>query len=537
MTQSNGPLQEADERYATLLNNANAVRALCSSVEGTLGPKGLDVMLVGQNGDVIITNDGVTILDKMDVSHPAAKLLIQVARAQQNEVGDGTTTATVLAGALVQEGVAQVTRGVPAAKVVSGLLQGIAFASEQLQARSISLNGWEDERLLRAVHIAGREQADIVRLVMEAGRAVGWERLQDDRFRLAEAVVAHEKADNECFAGVLLKQKPLQREWLPERRDCRVLVLQDSLEPEALDEQLLTTEAGFQQYMAHRSLFIERLERLRELGVGFIVLERSIHPEAEQFCLDHDMMVVQRVSREDVLHVCRLTGAKPLKRAALAKEPSALSSLLGYAGCVRYDERLERVRIYGREAGASTTHGREFLDEGERQQHASHAHAPSPVQVTLIVGASTREVVGERARIAQDAASALQAAVRSGVLPGGGTAELAVSYALERFRETVRGMEAFGIAAVAQALRKPMAQIVLNAGFNPLEKLEEARAVQTATGSDAVGIDCDTGAAMDYLAAGIVDPAAVKLHALKAAGEVAAAVLRIHTIIKMRSDA
>lgn len=164
------------------------------------------------------------------------------------------------------------------------------------------------------------------------------------------------------------------------------------------------------------------------------------------------------------------------------------------------------------------------------------ASAPQRPQVTLIVGASTREVVGERARIAQDAASALQAAIQGGVLPGGGTTEVALAYRLERYRESVRGMEAFGIAAVAQALRKPMAQIVLNAGFNPLEKLEEARAAQLASNNDAIGIDCDSGALLDYAQAGIYDPAAVKLHALRAAGEVAAAVLRIHTVIKMRAQ-
>ena len=110
---------EGEERYSTLVNNAAAVRAICSAVEGTLGPKGLDTMLVGGQGDVIITNDGVTILEKMDVTHPAARLMIQVARSQQRQIGDGTTTATVLAGAMVQEGVAQVTRGVPVAKVVT----------------------------------------------------------------------------------------------------------------------------------------------------------------------------------------------------------------------------------------------------------------------------------------------------------------------------------------------------------------------------------------------------------------------------------
>lgn len=211
MTQGQGQVQETDERYATLLNNANAVRALSSAVEGTLGPKGLDVMLVGANGDVVITNDGVTILEKMDVTHPAARLLIQVARAQQSEVGDGTTTATVLAGALVQEGVAQVTRGVPAAKVVNGMLEGIHVAAARLAERALRLEGWDDPKLHRAVHIAGREQADIVRLVLEAGQAVGWEQLQDPAYRLAEQIVAHEKASNEWFHGVLLKQKPLQR--------------------------------------------------------------------------------------------------------------------------------------------------------------------------------------------------------------------------------------------------------------------------------------------------------------------------------------
>ncbi|MDK8181020.1 TCP-1/cpn60 chaperonin family protein [Paenibacillus sp. UMB4589-SE434] len=518
MSQGQSVWQENDDKYATLLNNAQAVRALCSAVEGTLGPKGLDVMLVGQQGEVIITNDGVTILEMMDVSHPIAKLVIQVARAQQHEVGDGTTTATVLAGALVQAGVDQVTRGVPAAKVVAGIQLGADFASEELRKRAVQLDGWDDPLLQRAVHIAGREQTDIVSLVLEAGKSVGWERLRDPRFRLAETVVAHEKASNEWFNGMLLKQKPLQREWLAERENCRVLVLRDSLEPEALDEQLLTTEAGFQQYMHLRANFMEQLERLHELDVGFIVLERGIHPEAEQFCLDHDMMVLQRVSRDDVQRVARLTGAKPLKRAALGKDAASLAGMLGCTARACYDERLERVRLYAPDAEVATPAARDKL-------------------VTLVVGASTREVVGERARIAADAAAALQAAIQGGILPGGGAAELAVAYALERYRETVRGMEAFGIAAVAEALRKPMAQIVLNAGFNPLEKLEEARAAQAHEATDTIGIDCDTGAVLDVFDAGVVDPAAVKLHALKAASEVAAAVLRIHTVIKMRVDA
>src|SRR4029079_13641400 len=125
-----------------------------AAVEGTLGPKGLDTMLVGTRGEVLITNDGVTILERMDVTHPAARLMVQVARSQQSIVGDGTTTATVLAAALVSEGVAQVIKGVPGAKVVRGMEQGIQLAMESLQSRSRSIADFTDPILFQIAYTA-----------------------------------------------------------------------------------------------------------------------------------------------------------------------------------------------------------------------------------------------------------------------------------------------------------------------------------------------------------------------------------------------
>lgn len=112
---SNG---EVDDKLAALITNTNAIRAVASAVEGTIGPKGLDIMLVDRFGEVTITNDGVTILKQMDVNHPAAKMLINIAKAQQEEIGDGTTTATIMAGSLVSEGANQVVRGVPVARII-----------------------------------------------------------------------------------------------------------------------------------------------------------------------------------------------------------------------------------------------------------------------------------------------------------------------------------------------------------------------------------------------------------------------------------
>ncbi|MHB1420447.1 MAG: TCP-1/cpn60 chaperonin family protein, partial [Bacillota bacterium] len=119
---------EVDERLVALINNSNAIRTIASSVEGTIGPKGLDTMLVDKFGEVVITNDGVTILDLMEVNHPAARMLINIAKAQQEEIGDGTTTATLMAGALVGAGVEQVIKGVPVVKVIEGLRAGVRRA-------------------------------------------------------------------------------------------------------------------------------------------------------------------------------------------------------------------------------------------------------------------------------------------------------------------------------------------------------------------------------------------------------------------------
>ena len=501
--------QDGDERLGALLNNASAIRAICSAVEGTLGPKGLDTMLVGPHGEVLVTNDGATILERMDVSHPAAKMLVQVAKAQQETIGDGTTTATVLAGALVAEGVAQVTRGVPVAKVVQGIQEGVRFAAERLSARARSVEGTGDPRLFRIAYVAGREQQDIAELVIDAAQAIGT-RMLEEEFRFADLIASHERQASEVWNGLLLEQKPLHPHLFEtEIAGPGILVLQDALEPEKLDEEALMTEAGFQTYLRLKERFADNLRKLAELGVRLIALDRGADPEAEQFCADCGIMVLPRVPRRTLKRLCEHTGAVPVKRSALNRTPEQLAGLIGRCGGAFYDSRIDRIRIYGG-AGRPTA--------------------------TVLVGASTREVAGERARIAKDAAAAVQAALKGGFLPGGGSVEVAVAHELDQYRMKMSGLESFGMSAVAEALRKPLSQIVQNAGFNPLEKLEAVKTAQLAEQSDSLGIDCDTGSVADCAAMGVIDPAPVKVHALKAAGEVACAVLRIQTVIKMKSE-
>ncbi|MCL6634963.1 MAG: TCP-1/cpn60 chaperonin family protein [Peptococcaceae bacterium] len=500
---------DVDERLGALLTNSNAIRAIASAVEGTLGPKGLDTMLVDKFGEVVITNDGVTILTMMEANHPAARMLINIARAQQEEIGDGTTTATVMAGALVSAGVEQVARGVPVARVIEGLRVGLKKALESMRERARPVNGVDDPIIHRVALVAGREHGDIADLVVRAASLIGEEKMKDPSFKFSDTVVAEEGADNQVFMGVIINKEPMNRQMPVELDNVRVLVIDDALEPEEIEDEALGTEAGFSRYLQLQAEFKDNVSKIAGLGVGLVLVDRGVDDAAEEILTDAGVMVIQRVANKELRKAAEHTGARPLKRTGLKKTAQDLAAYLGTAGKVFHDEKLEQV----------------WVKDGGGKPMA-----------TVLVGAATAEVVGERERIAKDAASSLQAAVKGGVVPGGGSLELAVAREVEKVREGIRGMAAYGVDCVVEALKRPMAQIVANAGFNPLEKLGDVIAAQAETGKYSLAVDCDSGQVVDMFEIGVVDPAPVKLYALKAAGEVAEAILRIDTIIKKREE-
>lgn len=496
-----------EEPLSALMTNANAVRVIAQAVEGTIGPKGLDTMLVDQFGDVVITNDGVTILELMDVNHPAARMLINIAKAQQEEIGDGTTTATILAGALVNEGVNQVRKGVPVVKVIEGMRLGINTALRVFTQKAVQVNGINDGVIENVARIAARENADIAELVIKAARLVGKEKLLDPAFKMADSIRAVEGAGNLVISGVIVEKEPVNTEMPKKLHSVKVLVIDDALEPEEVEDEALGTEIGFSRYLKLQEEFAYNIAKTARLGVGLVLIDRGIHDKAEEIFTDAGIMVLQRVPHRELCQAAEFTGAKLLKRTGLKKDEAELSQLLGEAAEVELDERLKHVLILG----------------GKGKAHA-----------TVLVGASTQEVVGERQRIAKDAAAAVQAAVKGGIVAGGGAAELAIAREVSSVRQQVKGMAVYGIDCVVEALKQPFAQIVLNAGFNPLEKLGNVIAAQIEQRKDSLGINCDSGEIADMLEMGVYDPVLVKKYALKAAGEVAEAVLRIDTIIKKK---
>jgi chaperonin GroEL (HSP60 family) len=500
---------EIDEKLAALLTNVNAVRAIASAVEGTIGPKGLDTLLVDRFGEVIITNDGMTILTRMDVNHPAAKMVINTAKAQEEEVGDGTTTATIMAGALLAEGVNQVMRGVPVTRVIEGIKTGVTRATELIETKAVKLHGVDDPVLHKVALVAGRENRDIAELVVSAAKMIGQDKLLDKRFKFSEIITAKEGAENEVFPGIIVDKERLNEEMPEDIENPVIMVIDDALEPEEVEEEALATEAGFRRYLELQEEFKQNLKKLIQLGVNCIIIDKGISDIAEEMLTDAKVMVATRVASADVRKVSEHTGARPVKRTGLKKPAEELKKYLGYAGRVYEDEKLECIRVIG----------------GKGKPTA-----------TILVGASTEEVRGERERICTDAAASVQAAVRGGIVPGGGALEIACAREVEKLRASQRGMQAYGLLCVVEALKRPLSQIVSNAGFNPLEKVGDVTARQTEEGNDNLAVDCETGEIKDMLELGVIDPAPVKSYALKAAMEIACAILRIDTIIKKKDE-
>ncbi|AOT72958.1 hypothetical protein Gferi_02355 [Geosporobacter ferrireducens] len=500
--------EKGRENYSALENNIQAIKALVSAVEGTLGPKGMDCMIVNDQGEFIVTNDGVTILTEMDVSHPAAIMLINGAFAQQNEIGDGTTTMTILTGQLLESSLHYIQKGVSIHQIIEGIKLAIQKSITHIQHSKIPIEA-ENWKLLRAiVRIAGRNDEALVELLHNAAEYVGEERLQFKDFRFADIIEGIEGLEDEVIKGMIIHRVPAGNLEDICIQNGKILVLDDELRPETLADELMGTESGFNQYIENRKIFEDGIQKIIDQKIDIVFLERTIDPYGEQLLTDAGIVVITHVLREQLSRLVRCTGAKFMKKSLLYKKHQELEVYCGKAGQIIYDAKLDGLKII-EGAGIPTA--------------------------TVLVSAATGIVTKEKERVARDAASALQAAVKEGIVAGGGAIELSCALMLEDLKYHTDGMEKYGIDCVIDALKKPMYNIIKNAGFNPLEKLEQTATAMKNTDCQSLGVCCDTGSVKDLLQARIIDPATVKIYALKAAGEIAEAILKIHLILKGRS--
>ncbi len=490
---------------AALMTNLEAIRTLTQIVAGTFGPKGLDCMLIDQNGEVIVTNDGATILKTIDTTHPIAQILINAIRLQEEKVGDGTTTASILTEGMITEGANQVIKGVPVIKVIDGIKLGIDAVLEILTKAKISIDRLDSPLLERIALISARGHHSLADLVVKAVRTLGEDYIAKPGFKLADQVLAFEGSITELISGTVINREPLNKVMPCRIEDAKILIIDDALEPIKVDHQALGTEAGFNRQLHNQELLHESIIRLAKMGVKGVFADRSISDQAESCLTDFGIIGVQGVLRREWERLADLTGARPIKREDLLKTTEELGTVIGKTAAVIVDEDNKNIRVLG---------------------------YPEQKMVTILVGAYAKEIVEEKERIVKDAAGAVQAAWHEGVVPGGGSIELGIARLLSKKPPT--NMNRYGYNCVVEALKKPIAQICSNAGFNNLEKIAEVWARQEETDSLGIGVNCETGQVEDLMQTGVYDPYLVKYYALKSAGEVAEAILRINTIVKMK---
>ncbi len=500
---------EKNNRLAALKNNVEAIRSVASSVKGTIGPRGMDCMIVDDHGNAIITNDGITILKSISATHPAARLLINAVITHQREVGDGTTTLTLLLGTLLDEALNVAEKGVPIHKIISGIKLGLDIALKIVDEEKILIQKENFNLLKDVAYISARENHNITRLIYEASKILGLEKLKDEKFSFCENIEVLEDYENKVFNGIIIDRNPTNKYEDFKFDNCKVLVLNDSLDVDYIDKGSLSTEVGFKNYINSIDTIKSWAQKIVDLKVDILFCDRGVNKEALHILSAGGVIVVDRVLNNQLLKIARYSGARLITKLYLNKEPEEIKTYLGYVQSILNDSQREHINLFfPKDRGA----------------------------VSIIISAATPEVINEKQRIAKDACSSLLHAARSGVVSGGGAFELFCATKIKEYADGMTDLSKYGIECVIKALRKPFIQMIENAGYNSLEILEKIDSYKNNNKEGFFTIDFDNGNVIDANINNLYDPATVKSSVLKKAKEISETILKINLILKGRTS-
>ena len=482
--------------FNALDSNSNAVMAVADTVRTTLGPKGLDKLLIDQAMNRHISNDGVTILLSLRAIHPVARMIVEIAERQEQKVGDGTTTAVVMAAEMIKEGKRLIRElGVHPTKVIEGIDGGIKYASELLEknSRKISLEGPELEQVVKTSLSSKFDGKALSKLVVDVIRKIGKDGYFNDSYDFAKSlrVIRRTDVSDKIVDGIVLERKRLDPELPSKIEDAKILLLKMDLKP--VKESWIKENSKYEEILTMEK---DRVSKSKEIVESFLSVGANTlliaSPEIDQVI--EDLLVLNnifavRISSDEIEQLSRYTNAKPIRNIEELKK----QDVLGFAKMIYEDEE----------------NGMVIISEGAGKKIFS-----------LIISGSTKETSLERWRASSDGINAAEAALNHGVVSGGGSAELHVIEQLKNLK--LKGLEQVGVDVVSASLESIMRQILTNAGFNGLEKVMNAKAAD-----NGFGIDIDSGELVNMWEKGIIDPVLVKTLAIESAGEISKSVLRI----------
>jgi len=495
--------------------NIMAAKVIAEAVRTTLGPRGMDKMLVDSLGDVVITNDGVTILKEMDVEHPAAKMIIEVAKTQENEVGDGTTTAVVLAGELLKKAEELLDQDIHPTVIARGYRLAAEKAMQILDEIAINIDIEDEETLKKvaATAITGKHAEyaveHLANLVVQAVKKVAEK--TDSGYKVDEDNIKLEKKhgggveDTQLIDGIVI-DKEVVHPGMPKRvKNAKIAVLKAALEVKETEtdaEIRITDPEMLQKFIEQEEKMIkEMVDRIVQAGANVVFCQKGIDDLAQYYLAKAGVLAVRRVKQSDIEKIAKATGAKIITDIRDIKPED-----LGEAELV--EERKvgdeEMVFIMG---------------------------CKNPKAVTILIRGGTEHVVDEVERSLTDAVKSVKAALESGkVVAGGGAPEIELSLKIKQWAPTLGGREQLAAEAFASALEIIPRSLAENAGLDPIDILVELKRAHE-EGKVTYGVDVFSGKVEDMKEKGVLEPLRVKKQAISSATEVAIMILRIDDVI------
>lgn len=496
--------------------NIMAARVIAESIRTTLGPRGMDKMLVDNLGDVTVTNDGVTILEEMDVEHPAAKMMVEISKAQEDEVGDGTTTAVVLAGELLKKAEELLDQDIHPTVITAGYRKAAEKSIEILNKMSERVKV-DDDKTLKQIAITsmsskgsemrGEKLAELcVKTVKQIIEETDGKLEADIDNIKVEKKTGGSSADSQLIHGIVL-DKEVVHPGMPKRvENAKIALLNLALEVKETETDAKINITDPEQLRAfleeEQRMLREMVDQLKKAGANVVICQKGIDDVAQHHLAKAGILAVRRAKESDMEKLARATGGKVVTniRDLTAKD-------LGTAKLV------EERKIAGEEMT--------FI-EG----------CKDPKAVSILVRGGTEHVVDEIERAVQDALSVVSAAIEDGkIVAGGGAPEIEVAKGLREYADTIGGREALAIKAFSEAIETIPRTLAENAGLDPIDILVKLRAAHEKKDGKNIGIDVITGDVKDTFKAGIIEPLRVKTQAIKSASEVAEMILRIDDVI------
>jgi len=491
--------------------NIMAAKLVAETVRTTLGPKGMDKMIVDSLGDVTVTNDGVTILEEIQLDHPAAKMIVEIAKTQEDQVGDGTTTAVVFAGELLKNAERLLDQEIHPTVITKGYRLAAEKSQEVLNriAKPITIKDTDllNQIAMTAMTGKGAEAAKEILsdIAVKAVRQVAeGSNISMDDIKL-EKKVGGGTEDSELIQGILLDKERVHPSMPRTVKNARIALLDVALEVKNTETEAkiqVTDPSQLQAFIDHEEKMLrDMVDRVVKSGANVVITQKGIDDLAQHFLAKAGIYAARRVKKSDMDKLARATGGKVV---------SSLKELgkddLGTAGVVEEQKVGDEEMTYVKDC--------------------KNAKA-----VTFLVRGGTQHVVDEAERAVKDAIGDIIAAVKVGKVVGGaGAVEISLSMEIRKFANTLSGREQLAVQAFADAVEVIPRSLAENSGLDPIDVLTEMKSKHE-SGLEWSGIDVFKGKVVDSWKQGVIEPLKIKTQAIKSASEVAELILRIDDVI------